>query len=100
MAGETTITASGPEPSPRGSAVLFVALTADQPLAASSRHDLDGVRIAGVERGEKRLTLRLADRRVSAPHARMTREGEHWLVEDLDSKNGVHVNGARVGKTR
>jgi hypothetical protein len=34
---------------------------------------------------------------VSRTHARVYREGERWLVEDNNSKNGVWVNGRRTG---
>jgi hypothetical protein len=34
--------------------------------------------------------------RVSRKHARLSRSGPLWLVSDLDSKNGLFVNGRRV----
>lgn len=37
---------------------------------------------------------------VSGHHARLyqeERQGNHWIVEDLDSTNGVYVNGKRTG---
>jgi DNA-binding NtrC family response regulator len=40
--------------------------------------------------------IRVADRTVSAAHARIEATGSGVRVEDLDSKNGVHVGGARV----
>src|ERR1700736_1597016 len=33
---------------------------------------------------------------VSGHHCRLIREGEHFWVEDLNSPNGVYVNGNRV----
>ena len=36
------------------------------------------------------------DRFLSRHHARLRREGEDWLIEDLGSRNGTFVNGARV----
>jgi len=36
------------------------------------------------------------DLAVSARHARVTRQGDDWLVEDLDSRNGTWVNGRRI----
>lgn len=35
---------------------------------------------------------------VSRAHARLTRRGESWLVEDLQSRNGTFVNGARTDR--
>lgn len=36
------------------------------------------------------------DLSVSARHARISRQGGEWLVEDLDSRNGTWVNGHRL----
>lgn len=50
---------------------------------------------ARVERDQ--LLLELADGWMSSPHARLVREPTgHWRLQDLGSKNGSHVNGARV----
>jgi DNA-binding response OmpR family regulator len=38
----------------------------------------------------------IADRWVSRYHAQIQRQGTHYLIEDLDSKNGLFVNGERV----
>jgi hypothetical protein len=40
--------------------------------------------------------LVLADSSVSRQHARVRREGSGYVVEDLDSTNGVFLNGKRV----
>ncbi len=40
--------------------------------------------------------LVLADRFLSRRHARLHRDGESWLVEDLGSRNGTLLNGTRV----
>jgi DNA-binding NtrC family response regulator len=40
--------------------------------------------------------VRLASADVSRRHALFTRSGSNWVVRDLDSKNGVGVNGERV----
>lgn len=40
--------------------------------------------------------IALDDRWVSRYHAQVRREGEQYLVEDLDSKNGTLVNGRRI----
>src|SRR5271170_4970364 len=41
-------------------------------------------------------TIRLTERNVSRRHARIVRSNGSVLVEDLDSYNGVKVNGARI----
>jgi pSer/pThr/pTyr-binding forkhead associated (FHA) protein len=38
----------------------------------------------------------LPDRRVSRFHARITRQGKSFILEDLGSKNGTFVNGAPI----
>jgi FHA domain-containing protein/GAF domain-containing protein len=40
----------------------------------------------------------LAHDSVSRRHARIRNDGTRWIVEDLGSKNGVRVDGSRVGK--
>ena len=40
--------------------------------------------------------LVVADRQVSREHVRITREEHAFWIEDLDSKNGTHVNGQRL----
>ncbi|MEX2030046.1 MAG: FHA domain-containing protein [Anaerolineales bacterium] len=40
--------------------------------------------------------LVIADRQVSRHHVRLRKVEEGYVVEDLGSKNGTHVNGARV----
>lgn len=41
------------------------------------------------------VDLRLADDRASRRHARIAREDDALLIEDLDSSNGMLVNGAK-----
>lgn len=41
-------------------------------------------------------TIRLMERNVSRRHARLIRESERIAVEDLDSYNGVRINGERI----
>ena len=40
--------------------------------------------------------LVLRDSRVSRQHARIVREGENYVVEDLNSRHGIFVNGTQV----
>jgi len=37
---------------------------------------------------------------VSRHHARLERQGEHWILVDLDSANGTYVDGTRVSRCR
>lgn len=41
-------------------------------------------------------TIRLTDRNVSRNHAILTKNGQGWIVKDLQSYNGTYVNGVRV----
>ena len=83
---------------------LILVLECDRPMAGSARHRLDGIDEAvigrgarrAVERSDCRLSLDLPDRRVSTQHASLSSEGAQLVLRDLDSKNGVSVNGARV----
>src|SRR5262249_29351191 len=45
-------------------------------------------------------TLRLADREVSKEHASIERVGTAFVLKDLGSSNGTHVNGRRVRELR
>jgi hypothetical protein len=40
--------------------------------------------------------LMLADLSVSRHHAELRRQGEEWLLADLGSTNGTHLNGWRI----
>jgi serine phosphatase RsbU (regulator of sigma subunit) len=44
--------------------------------------------------------LVLRDNRASRTHARIVVEDGSWLIEDLNSRHGVYVNGQRVEKQR
>lgn len=44
------------------------------------------------------IVLRFAN--VSGQHCQLTRESGYWFVQDLNSQNGVKVNGARVVRKR
>ena len=41
-------------------------------------------------------TITLPERQVSRYHARILRQTDHFVIEDLGSKNGTHLNGAPV----
>lgn len=42
-------------------------------------------------------TIRLTERNVSRRHARLIKSNGKFIIEDLQSYNGVHVNGQRIG---
>ncbi|NQU38384.1 MAG: FHA domain-containing protein [Lentisphaerae bacterium] len=42
--------------------------------------------------------VQLTDREVSKHHAVIRRDGEGWQIEDLESRNGVVLNGTRTPK--
>jgi hypothetical protein len=41
--------------------------------------------------------ITLNDASVSRKHARITRKGDRWTVEDLGSTNGMRINGTQLG---
>lgn len=40
--------------------------------------------------------IMLPERQVSRHHARISKENDHYVLFDLDSKNGTHLNGVQV----
>ena len=61
---------------------------------AGHRWELDK-EICTIGRSES-CDIVLPDRKVSRFHARIKRQGEHHILEDLGSKNGTFVNGEEV----
>ena len=45
---------------------------------------------------EPSCQIRLADKSISRRHARILWDGFRWRVEDLDSRNGIHLDKHRV----
>jgi DNA-binding NtrC family response regulator len=92
---------------PRIESALYVGLVADAPATPPARISLAGIDRVEIRRSEVRevtshriegaavVDLGLADGRLSKHHARMTRRGTTWLFEDLGSKNGSWIKGAR-----
>lgn len=40
-------------------------------------------------------TVCIKSKKISRNHARIYYDGEHWVIEDLNSTNGIHVNGIK-----
>lgn len=87
---------------------LFLALEAERPLGGGARFsliDVDEVLIGRGPRrqgtraradGKTRLTVTVNSTYLSSAHARLREEPEGWTIEDLNSRNGVFVNGLQV----
>jgi len=87
---------------------LFIGLVGDTPHTPPARIGLGEVDRVDLKRGEARaithatvdgarvVTLTLADPRMSTNHARLSRVGGRWVIEDLDSKNGTTVGPDRI----
>lgn len=82
-----------PRPRPRETAMLVLQRGAE----AGRRWPLDRSRPLTIGRSEE-CDVSLPDRQVSRYHARIAWQGEGYLVEDLGSKNGTHVNGQEVSE--
>jgi DNA-binding NtrC family response regulator len=92
----------------RTAPALYVGLAGDAPRTPPARVSLRGIDRVDIGRADRRkvarttieaadvITLALADARLSGQHARLTRLGGAWVLEDLGSKNGTWVDGARV----
>jgi hypothetical protein len=77
--------AEEPPPEPRPTAALTI---------AGRRHELDGERT--VIGRSKDCDIQVSDPNVSRRHAEIRRDGDAYVLVDLDSTNGVEVNGKRV----
>ncbi|WP_437986913.1 sigma 54-interacting transcriptional regulator [Sorangium sp. So ce117] len=91
---------------------LFLVLEAHRPLALPVRVSLAKLDGLDIGRGATRqleattgpgarLTIRTDDRRMSAPHARLGKLLQRWVIDDVGpdnqgSKNGTFVNGIRT----
>jgi len=62
----------------------------------SSFEVVDGLRLG---RGPDN-DVRLSERSISRDHARVERRGDAWVLCDLESRNGIRVDGARVHEVR
>jgi pSer/pThr/pTyr-binding forkhead associated (FHA) protein len=59
----------------------------------------DGVTIGRAPENDLVITQDLPGwETVSRRHARIYEQAGHWIVEDLNSTNGIYVNGKRTGR--
>src|SRR5271170_5798556 len=70
------------------------ALAVTNPSGNRSRVAIDPVPFLIGRQGENNLVLR--DNRISRNHARISVDSGEYVVEDLESRHGVFVNGQRV----
>jgi hypothetical protein len=63
-------------------------------MFAGNRHELDGDRI--VIGRSKDCDIQVPDPNVSRRHAEVRRDGDSYTLVDLDSTNGIEVDGKRV----
>jgi transcriptional regulator with GAF, ATPase, and Fis domain len=87
---------------------LFVGLVADTPSSPPARYSLAAVDRVDLRRSDARTAIRsrtdgvevlelgLSDVRMSGKHARISRVGNSWVLEDLGSKNGTWVGAQRT----
>ena len=80
-----------PKSRPRENAMLVLQRGAE----AGRRWPLDRTRILTIGRGDD-CDIALPDRQVSRQHARITWQGDCYELEDLNSKNGTHLNGQEM----
>ncbi len=73
-------------------------LRAGGPEAGSPREAYRFTRAEVILGRERGCDCRLADKTISARHARLTYHHGQWWVEDLGSKNGTFLNQERVGQ--
>ncbi len=84
-----------------GTPAIYRLLECERPRSDSSQHLLeDSVDIGRTEAREVRreggrLVLGVEDKAMSAAHARITRDGRRFIIEDVGSRNGVFVNGEK-----
>ncbi len=88
---------------------LYLGLAGDAPQTPPARFSLDRVDRIDILRGTKSgaslgsedgvqvMSLAICDARMSSQHARITRVGRGWCLEDRNSKNGTWVGTQRIG---
>lgn len=83
----------GLSPDPVGD--LEPRLRVEQAMGMRSGDEYDVTAGAILGRGEA-ADIRLEDPFASSRHARITRQGDVLVIEDLDSTNGTYLNGSRL----
>lgn len=87
-----------------GAASIYVVLEGERPLSGGLRAPLANINELRFGRGltrtfkiedDSKAVLELPDPRMSSKHARLVREEDGWLFEDLGSTNGSFVEGKR-----
>ena len=96
-----TLTASHVSPAPQqvdeSTVRLRLVRNDDAPqLALEIGGQVVGLRRRSTVLGTGAVDLPIRDNFVSTRHARILKESGGYVVEDLDSKNGTHVDGVRV----
>ncbi|MFY0563005.1 sigma 54-interacting transcriptional regulator [Archangium lansingense] len=104
---DETLSNQGPEsqaPAARPRQFLLVVMEMEDPLAPPCLYGLEALDEVLLGRGASRvwsrqehegrrqLVLQLPDRWMSREHARLMRAGDQWMLEDVNSKNGLRVN--------
>ncbi len=85
--------ASGTQPIPASRTPALAIIT---PSGNRSRVLIDPLPFLIGRQGDNHLVLR--DNRASRSHARILTEGGQYVIEDLNSRHGVFVNGQRVAR--
>ncbi|MBR2693898.1 MAG: FHA domain-containing protein [Thermoguttaceae bacterium] len=65
---------------------------------SGTRFDLQD-RVITIGRGQK-CDIRILDDEISRRHAELRHEGKGWQITDLNSSNGLYVNGRKVSSQR
>ena len=69
-------------------------LLVEHPSGGRSRHAIDQVPFEIGRQPENQLVVR--DNRISRRHARISLTDGHYVIEDLDSRSGVFINGEKL----
>jgi transcriptional regulator with GAF, ATPase, and Fis domain len=85
---------------------LVLAVECDRPSAGPLRLSLDDVELVRIGRGKLRrverrdgeLFIEVPDHRMSTRHAELRRSLGRFVIEDLQSKNGVVINGQKLSR--
>ncbi len=90
---EATAAFQGEDPA-AGQARLIVYFGTDSPAGSRMIEIPDGSEV--VFGRSRSSTVHVDSERVSRSHARLTRSGERFRIEDLGSRNGTRVNGQKI----